>query len=331
MAGRDPGLGPCRGGTGEEERPDRQRLHAHELPSLLRLGESPRAPDAAEARPFYPGPSRPRVRLIGSGGHGRRCTRPEPARPSGLRPALEARRAEDAERQVTPVTRLSIPPGTATALATAIVVALASIAPAAGPTPLLAAERPAAGNEPALRAAAASPAAAGAPVQDEPATGEVTLVTVVGCLAEEAGDSPVDPRARDGRRADRAGVHERGGACPLGRRSAGGAAVPVAGGRRVRRRVARRSPGAGQGPEAALRRRVAPQHHVLPAPRPHLRVGRPRHGPPLRRGRGARQRRGVAGRMWGRPHRALAPGARPGPCTTVRSAAAAATREERSE
>ena len=85
---------------------------------------------------------------------------------------------------------MSIPPGTATALVTAIVVALASSAPAAGPTPLLAAERPAAGNEPALRAAAASPAAAGAPAQDEPATGEVALVTVVGCLAEEAGDLP---------------------------------------------------------------------------------------------------------------------------------------------
>ena len=88
------------------------------------------------------------------------------------------------------MTRLSIPSGTATPLATAIVVTLASIAPAAGSTPHFAAEGAAAGNGPALRTATASPAAVGAPLQDEPATGEVTLVTVVGCLAEEAGDLP---------------------------------------------------------------------------------------------------------------------------------------------
>ena len=88
------------------------------------------------------------------------------------------------------MTRLSIPPGTATTLATAIVVALAGIAPAAGPTPHFAAERAAAGNEPALRAVAASLATAGAPAQDEPSTGEVALVTVVGCLAAATGALP---------------------------------------------------------------------------------------------------------------------------------------------
>lgn len=88
------------------------------------------------------------------------------------------------------MTRLSIPSGIAAALATALVVALASVAPAAGRTPHFAAERAAAGNGPALRAAAASPAAAGAPAQDEPASSEVALVTVVGCLAEGAGDLP---------------------------------------------------------------------------------------------------------------------------------------------
>ena len=87
------------------------------------------------------------------------------------------------------MTRLSIPSGTAAALAAAIVVALAGVAPAAGRTPHFA-ERAAAGNGPALGAAAASLAAAGAPAQDEPAGGEVTLVTVVGCLTEEAGDLP---------------------------------------------------------------------------------------------------------------------------------------------
>ena len=54
------------------------------------------------------------------------------------------------------MTRLSIPSGTVASLATAIVLALASPAPA----------------------------------QDEPSAGEVALVTVVGCLAEEAGDLP---------------------------------------------------------------------------------------------------------------------------------------------
>ena len=54
------------------------------------------------------------------------------------------------------MTRLSIPSGTVASLAIAIVLALASPAPA----------------------------------QDEPSTGEVALVTVVGCLAEETGDLP---------------------------------------------------------------------------------------------------------------------------------------------
>ena len=56
-----------------------------------------------------------------------------PARPSGLRPATEARRVADAERQVTPVTRLSIPSGTATALAAGFALVLAACeAPSSG-------------------------------------------------------------------------------------------------------------------------------------------------------------------------------------------------------
>ncbi|MCY3842758.1 MAG: hypothetical protein OXH69_04380 [Acidobacteria bacterium] len=87
------------------------------------------------------------------------------------------------------MTRRSIPSGTATSLATAIVVALASMATAGGPTPHFP-EEAAAGGQPAPGAATADPAAGREAVQGEPATGEVALVTVVGCLAEEAGDLP---------------------------------------------------------------------------------------------------------------------------------------------
>lgn len=86
--------------------------------------------------------------------------------------------------------RLGIPSGAGTSLATAVVVFLASIAPVAGlSTTPLAIEGAAAPSGPALRGVA-GPAAVGASAQDEPATGEVTLVTVVGCLAEEPGELP---------------------------------------------------------------------------------------------------------------------------------------------
>ena len=64
------------------------------------------------------------------------------------------------------MTRLSIPAGVVldagAALATTVLVVLGSVGLAAG----------------------------GAAVQDEPAAGDVALVTVVGCLAEESGDLP---------------------------------------------------------------------------------------------------------------------------------------------
>lgn len=87
--------------------------------------------------------------------------------------------------------RLGIPSGAGTPLATVVVVSLASIAPVAGlSTTPFAIEGAAAPSAPALRGAVAGLAAAGAFAQDEPATGEVTLVTVVGCLAAEPGNLP---------------------------------------------------------------------------------------------------------------------------------------------
>ena len=69
------------------------------------------------------------------------------------------------------MSRLSIATGAATALATAALITLGGLTPAA--------------------AGASAPFSAGrAPAQDEAATDEVTLVTVVGCLAEGPGDLP---------------------------------------------------------------------------------------------------------------------------------------------
>lgn len=89
------------------------------------------------------------------------------------------------------MTRLNIASGAVATLAVVSLVAAAGIAAPAGiPSPRFTAEGTAVRNGPAPGAATAQFAAGGAEVQDESANAEITLVTVVGCLAEEAGDLP---------------------------------------------------------------------------------------------------------------------------------------------